>query len=426
MKKKKIICSNINLNDDDSYESLNSFFKRAFTLATATCVGLSISVLSIKHYKKTTHRPITNLLLNFKDLSLEDVYNKIYSSSRILDDEMDYLYNEQFFNDIFPYVNSNQISKYNLNNKLNDLNIKVYEDDPLGNKLLGYYSPSDSNSLHINGNYASYIQYDVLPHEFIHLCQDHYRVLQEGGTYNLIIEACAEIMAHEYYDAIEDAYKTEIYLVKKLMEIIGSKPIMEYNFTGCFGRVEEELLKYVSVDELNEIKNLLTMEYNNSINYNRDEENKRKERLNTILDTVFERKYGYPSNEDPVVANLLNYNLERYYFNTSKINQEHSFIREKNSNHKDLSLKEALTVGAIDAISVKNDDGTETYYTSENIDCLENINSIKFSYYTAERISLYRNDNREITVHTEYGVNYIPTIYERMEKEKGTVLSLKK
>ena len=197
------------------------------------------------------------------------------------------------------------------------------------------------NTININGKYSSDIQHDTIPHEFIHLCQDSFE-------YNLISEACAEIMAYEYYDTCEDAYYAERYLVKKLMEIIGPDPVKEYCFTGCFESIEEELRKYLTNSEYNEILPLFKMKTTTTAFYNEEEENKNKGKLNDMLDMIYERKNGCRSNVDPAINNINSPNMVRYYFNTSKMDKQHSFLITEHSTMHYMPIKQALESGLID------------------------------------------------------------------------------
>ena len=57
-------------------------------------------------------------------------------------------------------------------------------------------------------------------------------------------EACAEIIAYEYYDAPVDSYLEEVKRTRVLMEIVGSDPVWQSNFSGDSSKLHE-LLKQV-------------------------------------------------------------------------------------------------------------------------------------------------------------------------------------
>ena len=418
--KKKLILNHMEKNDvNEDYGTLNKFFKKSVACTLAAVLGVSATYLYGEHYKKVTHRPIANAIFNFKDVTLDDVNEKIYSSN-LIDDQKDYLYNEQFFNDILPYVNSNQVSKFKLDKKLNNVNINIYGWDWFGKfaEVAGYYYPLTYNTININGKYSSDIQHDTIPHEFIHLCQDSFE-------YNLISEACAEIMAYEYYDTCEDAYYAERYLVKKLMEIIGPDPVKEYCFTGCFESIEEELRKYLTNSEYNEILPLFKMKTTTTAFYNEEEENKNKGKLNDMLDMIYERKNGCRSNVDPAINNINSPNMVRYYFNTSKMDKQHSFLITEHSTMHYMPIKQALESGLIDLI-VKNVDNHLYYYSYDDFD--------EFTYEDGATYTCLKSNDRNLSVHldeegnlyalTNCYVGYLTPINEKYEKEEVKTLKL--
>ena len=58
----------------------------------------------------------------------------------------------------------------------------------------------------------------------------------------------AEILSYEYFDnADTNSYQNEVYLIRKLMEIIGPIPLLKYNFLNDFYEIEKEVKKYLKI-----------------------------------------------------------------------------------------------------------------------------------------------------------------------------------
>lgn len=342
-KKKEFVLNEANLRNIRDFKEERSFSIRFGSFALATILAILCHDYGIKDYRKVTNRNLSEILFNYDDIDLDTVRDKIYSSNKLSDEDKEYLYNPEFFNDILPYVNSSQYSKRDLGSKLKDFSIEEYdESDSYGIHFGGYYKTSE-NILKINSYCTPSKKIDTVSHEFIHLCQ-------EGNEYNLITEACAEILSYEYYDnTVMDAYYTEVYLVKKLMETIGSEPIEEYFFTGYFDSAEKEIRKYLNDKEYEKFTSLLTIKNITQEGYNEEEENLRKGQLNDMLDMLYERKYGYQSCYDPVIAKLANPKLVRYYFNTNKINQENSYV-DYYVETNPVPIKEAFAKGMVNTI----------------------------------------------------------------------------
>ena len=195
-----------------------SRIKELFVICTlSSLLGISISHLTV------TPTNIQKLyeILDIEDISINDIENKIGASS-LTEEEKKFIYNEDFLLDILPLKNESNYLKYICNKSFNNLNIKSYgpEDDKYEGTL-GYYNYNDLGTIHLRDyEELTYAQKDTYSHEFIHMCQ----VCQSSG-YNLIIEACAEIISEEYYNSPANSYSRPVKLVKKMMEIIGSEPI---------------------------------------------------------------------------------------------------------------------------------------------------------------------------------------------------------
>ncbi len=273
---------------------------------------------------------------NEETITLDTIREMIYSSNNLTEEEKAYLYNEDFFTDILPFINSNNYLKAKFKQNLHDLNIVSfgYEVEH-ADELNGFYNSDNPNTLHIK-NYEDFnsIKMDTLSHEFVHLCQDTF-------GYNLIIEACAEIISNEYYENTTiNAYNEQVKLVKTLMEIIGSKPIWVYNFTGDFSLIEKSVKPYLSNEEYEEFLSCLTFEYfeNNEESFNR---------LRELLSILY-KNINNQNIEDNQTISLINsgyFTLHKNYFNSR--DTDAYYIDYQHMEEQTITIEEAVKYGFV-------------------------------------------------------------------------------
>ena len=153
---------------------------------------------------------------------------------------------------------------------------------------------------------------DSKSHEFIHL-------LQDNNYFYYIREASAEIISNEYYGSSVDSYQEEVKRVKVLMEIIGSNPIWNVNFSGSEEKLQEFtdiLYNNLSFDEYDKIIDILTT----SPGYKTDEEMKTiNEEFDRILASLYRNIYQEPIENNEIIQYLYNtgsneYDQSRHYF----------------------------------------------------------------------------------------------------------------
>ena len=391
---------------DEKY--CRSFLKRSMAVIASFIIGVQSSYVTNLIYKKKNNHTLYEDILFNDDVYLDEVKDKIYSSEYLSDEFKDYLYNEQFFKDILPYVNEGRFIKFMFDKKLNNVRINMYDDsDNYGKNYGGYYNAWLINVLNIYINNKDIL--DTLSHEFIHMCQGYLE-------YNLICEASAEILSQEYfYGAKPNSYNTEVYLIKKLMEIIGPVPILKYVFSGYFEPVEIEVRKYLNNEEYNKFVSLLRMKNRHDSGYSKDKEDNNRGLLNEMLDLMFERKYGYPSGNDIVIQNLGNPNMSRYYFNSSKINQENSYIDVKEI--IGVPIKEAFDSKLIDVIIKPKGIGAEFLKYEDLNDGSYSIFD-KFYCISSEPVYILVHNGYLYACYDTYKREYIPTINDKFEENK--------
>ena len=302
--------------------------KNVIVLASLSALLLLNLYSSLDKITIDVEESIALINTEFDQLYFRD---KIFSSPNLTIEEKLYLYNEDFINDILPFINSSLYLKHKYNTNFKnvsirpfDLNYERYESQS------GYYSVHKPNELRIKDyKKINDDNKDTVAHEYIHLCQ-------EITGYNLIIEASAEIISFEYFsnNRINTYYK-QVRLLKILMEIIGSYPIWQYNFTGDFSLIEERVKPYLNSEEYNTFLDCLSFDYDN------DDENKVKfEKLEKILSILYQNKYAKDMSEDEIIKHIDDSTLVRYYFN-KRLNESY-ILDYSNMHYETLDLDTAI------------------------------------------------------------------------------------
>lgn len=292
---------------------------------------------------------------NKDDFYIEDYFNNIYSAEEIasfnsmgivndelaikyiqesnLDDDLKkLLMNNDLLEDIFSYYNGTPLL-YSANLKFRDINIDYF--DTLEENQGGYYNELTPNTIHISGKYKANDVYrnEIIAHEYIHLLQ------AEGCPYRYLKEACAELLAKEYFNFQVLTYKPAVKNLMLLIDIIGPEPVIELLFGGNSSKFTNILENNLDKDAYNI---LIDMLQNPSLVNEHYEENKNIQELLCIL---YKNIYGKDIRRDDNIHYDLVYDnddydctiLNKYYLNVRKMtdNDSYEIIVDKNSN-KDL------------------------------------------------------------------------------------------
>ena len=349
------------------------------------------------------------------DITYDDIKNLIYSSSNLNQEEKDYINNEDLLRDVIDTINNYNITKYDLLRSFKDLDIRTYNDGL--KEVDGYYIPNTPNIIFIK-NYDGLTSEtrDIVAHEQIHLLQYHYL------DYSLLKEATAEIISNEYNkNSNINAYSDQIYLTKKLMEIIGPDPVWYYVFTGDFTSVEKEVKPYLNDKEYSTFLYCLKYDYYNS------QDNKEKiEKLNTLLDTIYKNKYNANIRSDQIIP-LLNdksTNLKRYYFNKRYINRENSYYEDETQvTNISMTLNEAVLKDYIHVIEdVKEyipDDKIYDYLKSHDNKGLKR----HCVYINDFKETSIKYSDKEVRISGYLNGKYYDNVLEKDLIEKGIIIN---
>lgn len=327
-------------------------FKIGHTLVRCTCIALlyffiavfSVNAVNVIRNPNSVYEigpvPILSIVTGSKDLTVDDLVRKIRSSERLDTEDQVYLANRDFLEDILVYANQYNYTKYDYNIKFHNIGVKTFK--KRGTTRGFYLAIGDPNSLYISEVALTDDKYnDVISHEFVHLCQT-------GISYNLLTEASAEILSYEYFeDTKMSSYPKEVYLVKKLMEIIGPEPIMHYTIGGNFTYIEKAVSPYLSNSEYYQFTKCLKRKSEGDLFYNEKREEAKLETLDNLLTKLYERKFNKKIDDDPIIPLLESPYLVRYYFNHRKSEKEGSYLKIPKIKEIDMTLEDAIDAGLI-------------------------------------------------------------------------------
>ena len=161
-------------------------------------------------------------------------------------DEKQYFKNIVFLVDVLTTAEPSRAEE--LRERLTELGILTFTEDELNDPdkddVAGYYNDLvKNNKIHLRD--YTYFDY-AAAHEFVHLCQD-------PSCPDYIREACAEIMAHEYFGETLSSYPEARKNITYLMEIIGPQPVMECNFKGDTQSFQNAIGEYLSELEVRDL-----------------------------------------------------------------------------------------------------------------------------------------------------------------------------
>ena len=227
---------------------------------------------------------LSELMNNTPTLTAEVVSELIKNNKNITDSDKGILLNSGIIEFASQYINENKEFAAKLYNVILP-NFTIVEKD-LGEELLGTWDSINyiiSINVELIKKYNEqnfYEEYkEVMLHEFSHL-------FQPPNDYYFLIEGCATIMDKEFHK-IEKVIKVpeceynenigdyvQVGVLSKtvssineysivnntkpkytaiLMEIIGKEPVIRYNFTGSIEPIKEELEKYLSIEDVNDL-----------------------------------------------------------------------------------------------------------------------------------------------------------------------------
>jgi hypothetical protein len=267
---------------------------------------LSFSMTNMLRFAELKYRQPEVTQIPIERLEVKEATYLIDNSSDLSPEEKQYFKNIVFFVDVLKTAEPSRAEE--LRQRLTELGILNFTDDELNNpyynNLAGYYDDIENNNkIHLRD--YTYFDY-AAAHEFVHLCQD-------PSCPIYIREACAEIMAHEYFGTYLNAYRSARDNITYLMEIIGPQPIMECNFKGDITSFRNTIGEYLSEEDT---KALMDELY---IPPKRADHKKIKSLLEKMADKKFENQDDAIDQKQQIeLRSKYRSKNDGYYFNQSK------------------------------------------------------------------------------------------------------------
>ena len=359
--------SNIIDVSDEKNSKNNSLKSKIFRLGTITLIttllgsnilsSLKPSILKISDYIHYNNGyKIEQIVPIDEEQGLSMAIDYINDSQNLSDEDKALIVNSELLEFILPYYGDN------LNEKLliclNDLTVKyipVLEDEEFLSDdevvVLGYYNTLSPNTINVaveddtidkisdpRVNFAADI---IKIHELIHLFSSNFK-------YPFLTEGVATILSQEInYSTIQylgNGYTDDLHLLKLLMEVIGTEPILKSLFGGDSKMLESILAQNLSYSDYNSFLELLNKEPGSLL----EEE---KNDMYNLIGTIYKNINGcdMEENSDLMIGYLYEKYLNSYdfknssfrrYFLTSDLLEFKSWFRLEQNNKLRMELLE--------------------------------------------------------------------------------------
>ena len=238
----------LTVDEEKPNEKKNSTIKRiivSIELGLASFL-LSLSINNMIDLAELKYHQWEYSRIPIERIDVKEAAYLIDDSTCLSLEEKQYFKNIVFLVDVLTTAEPSRAEE--LRERLTELGILTFTEDELNDPdkddVAGYYNDLvKNNKIHLRD--YTYFDY-AAAHEFIHLCQD-------PSCPDYIREACAEIMAHEYFGTYLRTYKRSRENITYLMEIIGPQPVMECNFKGDTQSFQNAIGEYLSELEVRDL-----------------------------------------------------------------------------------------------------------------------------------------------------------------------------
>ena len=256
--------------------------------------------------------------IDYGKLTYEDAIRYIKTSKSISENERAFLLNEDFLKDIFELYKDSKM-EYIINQRLKNIAVKSYSKEE-NTGTLGYWNSFFPNTLNllkdIKADSDDY--YNVLSHEYVHLCQANRELY-------LITESSAEIISHEYFGVKENSYMSACVFLKILIDVVGPKPVLDLIFKDDSMQLFNILKNNLSKDSYKSILLFISQrpEKLKSSDYNK---------ANDIIAELYENIYGTSIYDNrniymPTDDGDYSYIVKKAYFNVRNMEEGKRVIK---------------------------------------------------------------------------------------------------
>ena len=401
----------------------SKLFKIGATTLICTLLGCKLlpETLQVVDYVHYNNSSIQQIMPIDEDYVVDLITKYISESPNLSDEDKTLFINSGLLELVSPYYGDIFNEKLQLCFK--NLEIKyvpVSEASKFSifdNKLtMGYYDRLDPNVINISvegdSNFYNvrFAMSSVKIHEFVHL-------LQSEHEYDFIVEGVATILSKEvcgFYDEKVSVYTDNLYLLKILMEIIGTEPILRFSFGNDPTMLKSVLTQNLSYDEYN---NFLELLRKSPEDISMEEKNKMYDIMKTLYKNINGHDISLNTNllvdylYDPNFSSFATYyhkNMKNFFLKP----EYDDFVFYIDLNHhdemkdrlikdgiitakqkwligKELSYDEYLNTDELDEIFIVTDDGKtiliENGYVSE--ECKSKLDSKEYTLYNSRYIN---------------------------------------
>lgn len=338
-------------------ENSNKFNIKNFTVnGIKICISITLFLAIFNIANNTLNKPneIINTKIEYtqnKEITIDSSKFKDYilSSENLTKEDQQLLINEAFFEDLSKTkINEDRVSS--IDEKMTNITINVDEKNKPSDNVLGWYIDLFPNIINVaDGN-----DNDTKIHEFIHL-------IQEYSEYSYIKEACADLISSEYYNVESLEYSEAVSRIQFLMELIGSEPIWNLNFSGNTEEFESKIYEILPEEEAKIFLDLLK---DSPANLTIEESKQQNDEIDSYLYKI----YNILTNENNELNELqkeTGLTFDRYYSN-------HTYFADSPDNDYSFCFSKIMPLEEVKQKNiVQTSVAQKTYITKEEANKLE-------------------------------------------------------
>ncbi len=299
--------------DEDKLPLSRRFFIKGMSLLLSLSMMLGVSSGLASNDKDVVINPLT----------VNDIFRLINNSNLSSGDKRQ-LKQEEFFNMILPYINSDPVLIKNFEDQLNNLSRKFVTDEQFESVAPsvdtsiynGYVNRNVPGVINIRQKLPLNVYIDIFSHEFLALCK------APNLKYNVLSEAMEEQLSFEFFPGTYiGQYFKQVEQLRKMAELAGPEALIIYYTTGSMDLIDEKF-KPILGDERYEdfLKTLqfkrLPKEDDPNYGLIKAYEQDREARLDGYINEI-SQKMGIKFTEE--VPNMNPYNVTHYYFGGDSI-----------------------------------------------------------------------------------------------------------
>jgi hypothetical protein len=220
-------------NDKKYFKRFIKIGQKTIMVLISTTIVLSQMPNAMAYSKKTSSKPTTAITQS--ECTIDTVKSSLKNNKNLSQKEKDlFLSNPFYFEDNKQYMDFNYLSK-----TFSKMNSSVNQNMP---KSVGGWYLTTANKIEYRSDNISNVKPDVITHEILHSTQ--HNALESALTESVNVMYNNEYFGQEDY-TYDKAYQSQVAVAKALAEIIGPKPLKQYENTGKDRYITEALQEIV-------------------------------------------------------------------------------------------------------------------------------------------------------------------------------------